>query len=149
MSAPDLLEGLAAWAAARGHGVYRPDTAYQPGEVAIVLGDIVPASGELLAIRPYMSGMEPDARLPFDEPFVQWRVRGGPGMTGSRRRALDLADDLHGAGPLTLPNGVLVLSIIATHSGVVPLGRDDAGRYEHTVNTRVEYHRPSGLRRPL
>lgn len=139
MSAPDLLDGLARWAAQLGHGVYRPDTVFLPGEVAIVLGDVTPEPGELLAIRPYMSGVEPDSRLPYDEPYVQWRVRGGSGEGTSRARALALRGDLHGAGPLVLPNGLLTMSIIVTHSGVIPLGRDDNGRYEHTVNCRVDH----------
>lgn len=140
---PDLLAGLAAWAAELGHGAYRPDTPYVDGEVAIVLGDVIPNPDELLAIRPYPSGVEPDSRLPFDEPYVQWRVRGGAGEADSRRRALALRADLRRAvrpTPLLLPNGVLVLSMVVTHTGVIPLGRDDAGRYEHTVSARI-FHR--------
>lgn len=146
---PDLLDGLGRWAAERGHGVYRPDTAYVDGEVAIVLGDVVPTPDDMLAIRPYPSGPEPDSRLPYDEPYVQWRIRGGPGESLSRARALALRADLHGAGPLTLPGGLLVMSIIVTHPGVVPLGRDDAGRYEHTVSCRIDHVDASPLRPAL
>lgn len=143
MTAPDLLDGLARWAAQLGHGVYRTDTAYVDGEVAIVLGDVIPAPGELLAVRAYDTGGEPDSRLPYSEPFIQWRVRGGDDERSSRLRAAALWDDLHGAGPVTLPGGVFVMSIVCTHADPIPLGRDEAGRHEHTVNTRIEYVHPS------
>lgn len=142
----DLLGGLAAWAALLGHGTYRPDTAYVDGEVAIVLGDVIPAPGELLAVRAYDTGGEPDSRLPYSEPFIQWRVRGTADERSSRLRAQALADDLHGAGPVELPNGVFVMSVICTRADPVPLGRDEAGRHEHVVNTRIEYVRATAHR---
>lgn len=142
MSAPDLLDGLARWTALLGHGVYRTDTAYAAGEVAIVLGDVVPQPDELLALRVY-AGAEPDSRLPYSEPSVQWRVRGTGDELRSRTRALALWDDLHGAGPVELPGGVFVMSVICLQGDPVPLGRDDGGRHEHVVNTRIEYVRES------
>jgi len=141
----DLLDGLARWAALLGHGVYRPDTPYAAGEVAIVLGDVVPQPEELLALRVY-GGAEPDSRLPYSEPSVQWRVRGTADELSSRTRALALWDDLHGAGPVELPGGVFVMSVICLQADPIPLGRDDAGRHEHTVNTRIDYVRESSHR---
>lgn len=146
MTAPDLLDGLARWAEELGHGKYRPDTAYVDGEVAIVLGDVIPEPGELLALRVYDTGGEPDSRLPYSEPFVQFRVRGTVVESSSRLRAAALWDDLHGAGPVELPGGVFVMSMVCTHPDPIPLGRDDAGRHEHTVNARIEYLRVTGNR---
>ncbi len=143
MTGPDLLDGLARWAALLGHGVYRTDTAYLPGEVAIVLGDVVPQPGELVALRVYDGGGEPDSRLPYSEPSVQWRVRGTGDELRSRTRAAALWSDLHGAGPVELPGGVLVMSVICLQGDPIPLGRDEQGRHEHVVNTRIEYVRES------
>jgi hypothetical protein len=146
MSEPDLLDGLARWAALLGHGVYRPDTAYQAGEVAIVLGDVAPQPGELLALRVYASGPEPDSRLPYSESSVQWRIRGGADERSSRARAVALWSGLHGAGPVELPGGVFVMSVICLQGDPIPLGRDEQGRHEHVVNTRIEYVRESSHR---
>lgn len=143
MTAPDLLDGLARWAAQLGHGTYRPDTAYQPGEVAIVLGDVIPQPDELVALRVYDTGGEPDSRLPYSEPFIQWRVRGTADERSSRARAAALWGDLCGLGPVELPGGVFVMSAVCIHPDPIPLGRDGNGRHEHTVNTRVEYVRES------
>lgn len=138
-----LLEGLAQWAAAEGHGVYRRGAVYGPDEVGIVLDDVVPAPARLLVLRPYLAGLEPDTELPYSEPYVQWRFRGGADRTDSADRAQRFWDEAHGAGPLTLPNGVIVMSIACTHPDPIPIGRDEAGRHEHTVNTRIDYVRPT------
>jgi hypothetical protein len=144
-----LVEGLARLAADLGHGVYRVGEVYRPDDIAITLGGVIPEPEQLLAITVYPGGPEPDSRLPFTEPLVQWRVRGTADEAVSRTRAHALFDDLHGRGPVVLPNGVLALSIIAVQPDPIPLGRDDAGRHEHAVNTRVEYHAPSVLRPAL
>lgn len=144
-----LLEGLAQLAADLGHGVYRRGSPYQPGETAIVLGDIIPEPGRLVCLRAYPSGGEPDSRLPFTEPYIQWRVRGTSDEADSRGRAQALYDDLLGWGPGELPGGVLVLSIIAVQAGPIPIGRDEQGRHEHTINTRVEHLDPTAQRPAL
>lgn len=144
-----LLEGLAQYAQQLGHGVYRRGSPYEVDEVAIVLSGVIPAPARLLVITAYPGGPEPDSKLPFDEPYVQWRIRGTSDEADTRQRAQALYDDLHGLGPVTLPNGVLVMSIIAVQSGPIPLGRDDAGRHEATVNTRIDHHHPTALRPAL
>ncbi len=144
-----LVEGLAQFLADLGHGVYRTGTPYQPGEIAIVLGDTTPKPDQLLAIRAYQSGPEPDSKLPFAEPYVQLRVRGTSDEASSRVRAQALYDDLHGLGATSLPGGVIVMSIVAVQTGPIPLGRDEAGRHEHTVNVRIDHHAPTVLRPAL
>lgn len=136
----DILTGLGRHAALLGHGTWRTGTPYGPDEVGIVIGDVTPRPDRLLAVRAYQSGAEPDAGLAFDEPYVQWRIR-DLGEDAARSRAQALYVALHGAGRVVLPGGVVVMSIIATHPGPLPLGRDQAGRHEFTVNTRVDHLR--------
>lgn len=148
-----LLEGLALLAAELGHGVYRVGEPYVAGEVALVLGDAPPIPDRLVAIRAYPSGPEPDARLPFTEAYVQLRVRGSADESDSRDRAQALYSDLHGRGRarvrLASGDDLVVMSIIATTSGPIPLGRDEAGRHEHTVNVRVDHVDPTSQRPAL
>lgn len=144
-----LPEGLALLLAARGHGVYRLGAPYVAGEVAIVLGDVIPTPDALVCIRAYASGPEPDSKLPFDEPYLQLRIRGTFDEAATRARAQALYDDVHGLGPLTLPDGAIVMSIIAVQTGPIPLGRDEAGRHELTVNLRVDHRNPAATHRAL
>ena len=141
-----LLEGLAQLAQSHGHGVYRRGAPYDVDEVAISLSGVIPTPDRLLVITAYQGGPEPDSKLPFDEPYIQWRIRDRADEAASRERARALYDDMHGRGVTVLSNGVLILSVIATNAGPIPLGRDDAGRFEHTVNTRIEFHNPTVLR---
>lgn len=138
---PDpLFDGLARWLAEAGHGTYRVGSAYAPGEVAIVFDDVIPDPARLLVLRRYLSGGEPDSLLPYSEPFVQLRIRGATGERGETfARAKALWSDLHGLGPVELPGGVIVMSIICTHPDPLPIGRDEAGRYEHTLNIRIDH----------
>jgi hypothetical protein len=145
---PGVVEGLAQWLAARGHGAYRRGTAYLDGEVGIVLGGITPAPAQILALTPYVSGAEPDSRLPFDEVPIQARRRGTGDESVSRDALQAVYDDLQGLGPLLLPNDCL-LQLVVCATVVTPLGRDEAGRHEHTFNLRAEYHNPTAQRPAL
>jgi len=92
-------------------------------------------------------GPEPDSKLPYDEPSLQLRVRGGPDPRPSRARAEAIRSELHGLGPVTLPDGTLLLSCIAEQAAPASMGVDQSGRHEHVVNFRLEVlsrttHRP-------
>lgn len=140
-----LLDGLAQWLDGEALGVYRRGTPYESGEVAIVLGGVIPEPGELVVLTPYAAGDEPDSRLPFDEPYIQVRRRGTGDQAVSAAGADALYEALHGLGPVTLPGGVLLLSAIAVQPPT-PMGRDEAGRHSHLFNARFEYHRPTAHR---
>lgn len=140
-----LLDGLARHLAAAGHGVYRPDSVYAAGEVAIVLNDSTPEPEQLVVLRPYPAGPEPDSRLPFDEPYLQVRRRGTADSASSAAAADALYGALHGLGPVELHGGLVLMSCIAIQTPT-PLGRDDSGRYLHVFNVRCEHTAPTAHR---
>lgn len=140
------LDGLAAYLGTLGVGLtYRESSGYLDTEVGVVIGPLPAAPPEVVGVTAY-GGRESDTRLPYDEPSVQLRVRGTPDERVSRDRAQALYDALHGAGPLTLPDGTRVQLIVGAQSGPITLGLDSAGVHEHTVNFRVEIRRVTAHR---
>lgn len=128
-----LLDGIAQYLANQGHGTYTPDAAGG----SIFLEKMPQAPDVATAIYAYGGG-EADTKLGYDEPSVQIRTRAGPDPRVSRAAARSILEKLHGVGRLTLPDGTVVIDMIAIQSEPIGLGPDENGRHEHTINLRVE-----------
>ncbi|MFD3717277.1 minor capsid protein [Streptomyces sp. NPDC058674] len=135
---PDLLDGIARYLAARDLVDYDPDA---------VGGDLfmeaMPSTPDGCVVLTGYGGPEPDSLLPYDQPRVQVRVRGGTDPRVSRRRAKAIRSALHGLGPVVLPDGTNVISCIALQAAPESLGVDDNRRHEHVVNLEFEIRETS------
>ncbi|WP_327169566.1 minor capsid protein [Streptomyces subrutilus] len=128
---PDVLDGLARHLAARNLVDYDPTGV--SGDCFIESLPSAPDQCVVLAV--YDDGAEPDSRIGYDEVPVQVRVRGTTDPRVSRTRANALRSELHGLGPVTLPDGTgLLLAVARTVAG---LGVDDNRRHEHVFNARL------------
>lgn len=143
-----LLPGLAAYLAARGHGVYSTTAPYGPDDVGIALG-VLPSAPDRCVVLALYPGPEASITGPYDEPSVQIRVRGTTDESVSREHAQAIYDDLHGLGVVDLPNGVRLFNCVGVQSGPVSIGVDGNNRHEHVVNVRTEYLNPTALRPDL
>lgn len=137
-----LLEGLAAQLAADGHGVWSPDAPYADGQVGIVIGEVPARPEQIIALTRYRAP-DDDELLGYDQPNVQVLVRGTADERVSRDRAQAIYDRYTGATQLVLPNGERAVLIVGLQGGPIPLGRDDAGRHEHTVNFSIDHRNPT------
>jgi len=137
-----LLDGLAHHLHARGLVSYRPETT--GGDC--FLEHLPPTPDQVVGLWLY-GGREPDALNPWDEPSLQARVRGTRDARISRARAEAIYAEMHGLGPLLLPDGTWLQLAVAVQSGPVPLGPDQNGRHEHVVNVRLDVERPT-MHRP-
>lgn len=130
----DLLEGLALHLQDRGLVTYRPADA--GGDC--FLDHMPQAPDEAVVLTAYDDAREPDSRLGYDEPRIQVRVRGTSNPLISRERCADIFAELHGLGPVTLPDGTRLILSVALQGGPAGIGTDENGRHEHTVNFRME-----------
>lgn len=130
----DFLDGIARHLHSKGLVTYDPDTA--AGDC--FLDDMPSTPDQAVALTIYAAGDEPDSLLGYDEPRLQVRVRGTQDATVSRNRCAAIYDELHGLGPLTLPDGTLLILMVALQPGPAALGKDANGRHEHVVNFRGE-----------
>ncbi|THA82724.1 minor capsid protein [Streptomyces sp. A0592] len=130
---PDLLHGVALYLHERDLVTYTPDD---------VGGDLfmegMPSTPDQCVVLTGYGGPEPDSLLPYDQPRVQIRVRGTTDPRVSRRRAKAIRSELHGLGPVILPDGTNVISCHALQAAPESLGADDNRRFEHVVNFEFE-----------
>lgn len=142
-----LLDGLARWLAAHGHGTYSP-TGVQTADWSIFIEAQPIAPGKAITLYQYGGG-ESHGRQPWDEPTVQVRVRGTEDSTVSRAKAQAIYDALHGLSYVELSDvdATWVTDCVATNGGPVPVGPDGNARHVHTVNFRLSIDQPS-LNRP-
>ena len=116
-----LLEEFAALAAELGLGTYRADGT--PGGT-IFLAGLPSTPDEAIAIGRY-GGSEADTRLPYDEPRLQFRVRGiSADVRTAEARAQAVYDALHGLGMRTLPGGTWLQLAVAAQGGPIYIGPD-------------------------
>lgn len=132
-----LLEDLAL-------GTYNADGA---AGGTVFLGAAPPAPDECITVARY-GGAESDSANPWDEPRIQFRVRGtAADSRTAERKAQDVYDALHGLGYQALPGGTWLQLAIASGGGPVYIGRDsDNGRHEYTVNLRCDVQRTTANR---
>ncbi|MFF6940469.1 minor capsid protein [Streptomyces lavendulae] len=128
----DLLDGLARHLAARGHARYDP-----LGKEGDLFIESVPSAPDVcVVLGVYDDGTIQDSRIGYDIVPVQVRVRGTTDPRVSRARANAIRSELHGLGPVVLPDGTdLLLAVARTVAG---LGVDDNRRHEHAFNMQVQ-----------
>lgn len=129
----DLLDGLARHLQSAGLVVYE-----QSGTGGDCYIESMPQAPDECVVLTLYGGPEPDSLLGYDEPSLQARTRGGPDPRVSRARNEAIRNELHGLGPITLPDGTLMLSCFAVQAVPASLGIDDVGRHEHVTNYRLE-----------
>jgi hypothetical protein len=78
-------------------------------------------------------GLAGDFKFAYDNPSFQVRARAGKDPRVASARLKAIYDALHGLG-MTAMGDYLVIKIEATQSEPAPIGADDNGRYEYTVN---------------
>lgn len=132
--ADTFLDGIARHLQAQGLVDYRPDDS--GGDT--FLDDMPSTPDEAVALTVYDAAVEPDSKLGYDEPRLQVRVRGTQDASVSRDRCAAIYSELHGLGPVTLPDGTLLILCVALQSGPASMGKDQNGRHEHVVNFRAE-----------
>ncbi len=122
-----LVEGLCQWLHDEGFGVYRPDSAYQSGERAIVVRAFSPAPDWAVAVALYQ--VDDATTLPNITVTVQLRFRAPADQpnTAVDEWADQVAGHLHfkhnfTAGTVHVSRARRVL--------VAPMGADDSGREE-------------------
>lgn len=140
---PDLLDGLARYLAERGLVTYTSGG----GDTDDCFLEFLPTGpDEAVALTIYDAAAEPDSLLPYDEPRVQVRVRGTTDPRVSRRRCARIRSELHGLGPVTLPDGTQLILSVCLQGAPASIGVDDNRRHEHTANFRMEIRQPTAHR---
>lgn len=136
------IEGIAQQLSNDGFGTYSPTAVYTADQVGICLENMPTQPNQIIGVFGY-SGGESDIRLPFDQPSIQVRVRGDENPMTSRNIAEQIYNTYHGKSYFPLPSGEYVVGMIGSQSGPIPIGRDENGRHEHTVNFRLMIRNPS------
>jgi hypothetical protein len=129
----DLLDGIARYLKGLGLVDYRPDGT--DGDLFI---ENMPDRPDGCVVLTLYGGPEPDSKLGYDEPSLQVRTRGTRDPRVSRQRNEAVRDELHGLGPITLPDGTELISSIANQAVPASIGVDANGRHEHVCNYRLE-----------
>lgn len=131
----DLLTGLAQHL--NGHGLVTYDPAGVTGDLFI---ESLPSRpGLAVALTIYDVQNESDSKLGYDEPRVQVRVRGDKDPRTSRQVCANIRSELHGLGPITLPDGTELILAVSLQQAPASMGVDTQGRHEHVCNFRMEH----------
>jgi hypothetical protein len=129
----DLLDGIARHLDGLGLLSYDPD-----GITGDTFIETMPSRpDEAVALTVY-GGAESDSKLGWDEVSVQVRTRGGTDPRPSRQKCAAIREELHGLGPVTLPDGTHLQLSLAIQAAPSYMGQDDSGRHEHVCNFRME-----------
>lgn len=137
----DLLDGIARHLDALSLVTYDPEGT--GGDT--FLDDMPSEPNSAVAITSYQAGAEPDSLLPYDEPRIQVRTR-DTDPTAARTRCRDIYSELHGLGPVDLPDGTRLILCVALQGGPTAIGKDQNGRAEYVCNFRAEHRTPSAHR---
>lgn len=138
----DLIDGIARHLDALGIVEYDPT-----GTTGNTFAETMPPAPDVaVALTLYADGTEPDSLLPYDEPRMQVRVRGGTDPRTSRALCAAIRSELHGLGPITLPDGTELILSVCLQGAPASLGQDENRRHEHVANFRMEIHNPTAHR---
>lgn len=139
---PTLIEQVAALLGQLEVGVYAPNDTTG----TIFLAALPEQPIQAIAVAQY-GGNESDAKLGYDQPSIQVRVRGlDTDATDALHTAQRVYDALHGLSSITLPGGIWLVSCVGTQGGPAYIGRDLSGRHEYTVNFRMHVRNTAGGR---
>lgn len=130
----DLLDGIARHLDALSLVTYDPEGA----DGDCFLDDMPSGPDKAVAITSYQSGVEPDSLLPYDELRIQVRTR-DLDPTEARTRCAAIYSQLHGLGPIDLPDGTRLILCVALQGGPTAIGKDQNGRMEYVANFRAEH----------
>ena len=144
-----LLDNLARWLHLVELGTYDTTGAAQTTAWSVFPDDMPDAPDRCIGLFQYPGEPSPDSAQPWEDHRVQIRVRGTVDPTISRVRCQAIYDRLHGLGPLELPAGLWLQLATPVHAGVIGIGRDPAGRHEHTANFELSIVAPTDLRPAL
>ena len=140
-----LLQGLAQYLANANLGTYDPLGPAGNGPTGTIFVEIMPEQpGVAIALFQH-GGPEPDAKLGYDSPSVQVRVRGSQDPRVSQALCQKVYETLHGL-ETTLPDGTVLVNCIAMASGPTAMGPDHSNRFEHVINFRTEIRNLAGAR---
>ncbi|MGS2641680.1 minor capsid protein [Streptosporangium sp. G12] len=129
-----LLEELALLAAELGLGTY-------PGSI---FRTKMPTSPDSCLVVARYGGPESSLADDYDEPSIQWRIRGpAADVSVAEELAERVYDRVHGLGTLDLPGGTWLQLMVGIQSGPIFIGLDQNNRPEFTVNVRCEVSRTS------
>lgn len=131
----DLLDGIARHLAAKGLVTYDPTGV----EGDCFIESMPSRPGLAIVLTVYDDAREPDSLLGYDEPRMQVRVRGDEDPRTSRSKCAAIRSELHGLGPLTLPDGTALILSVCLQSAPASMGVDSNGRHEHVCNFRMEH----------
>jgi hypothetical protein len=134
----DLLDGIARHLEARGLLSYDPD-----GVTGDTFIETMPSRPDSAVALTLYGGPESDSKLGWDEPSLQVRTRGGTDPRTSRQKNTAIRDELHGLGPITLPDGTHLQLAIAIQAAPAYMGQDTSGRHEHVCNFRLDVRNAS------
>lgn len=137
----DLLDGIARHLALKTLVIYDPEG--PDGDT--FLDDMPSQPNTAVAITSYQAGAEPDSLLPYDEPRIQVRTR-DLDPRAARTRCQAIYSELHGLGPVTLPDGTQLILCVALQGGPTSIGKDQNGRMEYACNFRAEHRTVSAHR---
>jgi hypothetical protein len=130
----DLIDGVAQYLNGLGLVTYDPT-----GVTGDCFAESMPPTPDTAVVLTlYDDSTEPDSKLPYDEPRMQVKVRGGPDPRTSRTLCKQIRDVLHGLGPVTLPDGTELILSVCLQSAPASLGVDDNRRHAHVCNFRLE-----------
>lgn len=113
----------------------------------VFVGTVPPRPNRCVTILP-SGGFEADSGLPYDEPTIQVIVRGDEDARWALSMWDSVYDVVQGLAGTTLPNDIYVVSMFATQSGPIHIGKDDSGRVQYGMNLTCEIHNPT-RERPL
>jgi hypothetical protein len=139
-----MLTGIAQTLDDAGAATYRPNTAYQPDETAVVFGTMPPSPDRCVALAIY-GPSDDHPNQPIGQMRVQVRVRGLP---GNYLDAVALLGDCFGAlhGLTHQQWGAMHVNQLLRLSGG-PLGPDDSQRWEYADNYQADTETaPTALR---
>jgi len=129
---PTLIEQVARAAGPARVGAYSPNDTTG----TIFLSALPDTAGPGDRVAQY-GGIESDAKLGYDQPSIQVRVRGSDTDAPMPCGPLSGSTTPSRLSSITLPGGIWLVSCVGTQGGPAYIGRDLSGRHEFTVNFRM------------
>lgn len=108
-----------------------------------VFTDWIPSSPERSVSIIQTVGDTPDSKLPYDAPSFQIQARCEQGSPWAREILMAIYSQIHALRNITLPDGTVLIYILADQSSPFALGEDENGRPRFTLDFRAETYSPT------